>query len=128
LGSLTSRKPDITFFGEQLPNDFFDKIRDVDRFKVDLVIVIGTSMKVAPVSEIPAFLPPETPQMYISRDEIYHIDFDINLLGYSDVVVAELCKRAGWDLEHPMIPPDQVIDVETSADSACTHLITARKQ
>lgn len=61
-------KPDITFFGEALPNDFFDRLKDVDKDKVDLVIVMGTSMKVAPVSEIPNFLPRHVPQIYISRD------------------------------------------------------------
>jgi NAD-dependent histone deacetylase SIR2 len=29
---------------------------------------MGTSMKVAPVSEIPNFLPRDVPQIYISRD------------------------------------------------------------
>jgi NAD-dependent histone deacetylase SIR2 len=61
-------KPDITFFGEALPNDFFDRLKDHDREKVDLVIVIGTSMKVAPVSEVPNFVPRDVPQIYISRD------------------------------------------------------------
>lgn len=45
-------KPDITFFGEPLPPRFFDKLTETDAAKVDLVIVIGTSMKVAPVSEM----------------------------------------------------------------------------
>ena len=61
-------KPDITFFGEALPGDFFDRLRSEDKDRVDLVIVMGTSMKVAPVSEIPNFLPAHVPQMYISRD------------------------------------------------------------
>jgi NAD-dependent histone deacetylase SIR2 len=61
-------KPDITFFGEALPSNFFDRLKDVDKDKVDLVIVMGTSMKVAPVSEIPNFLPRDVPQIYISRD------------------------------------------------------------
>jgi NAD-dependent histone deacetylase SIR2 len=61
-------KPDITFFGEALPGDFFDRLKDVDKDKVDLVIVMGTSMKVAPVSEIPNFLPRDVPQIFISRD------------------------------------------------------------
>ena len=38
-----------------------------DRNLVDLVIVIGTSLKVAPVSEVVGFLPPNVPQVYISR-------------------------------------------------------------
>jgi NAD-dependent histone deacetylase SIR2 len=61
-------KPDITFFGEQLPTNFFDRLKEHDREKADLVIVIGTSMKVQPVCEIPNFLPRDVPQIYISRD------------------------------------------------------------
>lgn len=44
-------KPDIVFFGEALPSDFHDSL-PVDREKVDLLIVVGSSLKVAPVSEI----------------------------------------------------------------------------
>lgn len=61
-------KPDITFFGEGLPKRFFTQLRDHDKDLVDLVIVIGTSMKVAPVSEVPQILDPKVPQIYISRD------------------------------------------------------------
>ena len=61
-------KPDITFFGEKLPDTFFDRLTENDRDKVDLVIVMGTSMKVAPVSEIPSYLPANVPQIYISKD------------------------------------------------------------
>lgn len=38
-------KPDIVFFGEELPDDFHDSI-DTDRHKCDLLIVIGSSLKV----------------------------------------------------------------------------------
>lgn len=34
-------KPDITFFGEQLPNNFFDRFTERDAQEADLVIVIG---------------------------------------------------------------------------------------
>lgn len=44
---------------------------------------------------------------------IHHINFDINLLGDSDVVVAELARRAGWDLKHKMIPEGQQAEVVT---------------
>lgn len=61
-------KPDITFFGEDLPETFHDRLVQHDRELVDLVLVIGTSLKVAPVSEVSGFLPAETPQIYISRE------------------------------------------------------------
>ncbi|KAL4920223.1 hypothetical protein BDW62DRAFT_209088 [Aspergillus aurantiobrunneus] len=60
-------KPDITFFGEDLPDEFGHRLLHHDRDKVDLVIVIGTSLKVAPVAEVPGVLPPHIPQIYISR-------------------------------------------------------------
>ncbi|KAI9728659.1 MAG: NAD-dependent histone deacetylase sir2 [Chrysothrix sp. TS-e1954] len=96
-------KPDITFFGEKLPDTFFDRFKKHDRDIADLVIVIGTSMSVAPVSEIPLALPREVPHIYISRDAVRHINFDITFLGDCDTVVGELAKRAGWSLKHPML-------------------------
>lgn len=44
-------QPDITFFGEQL-TDEFDRSLAHDRDKVDLLLVIGTSLKVSPVADI----------------------------------------------------------------------------
>ncbi|KAF2472231.1 SIR2-domain-containing protein [Lindgomyces ingoldianus] len=116
-------KPDITFFGEALPANFFDRLKTQDKDKVDLVIVMGTSMKVAPVSEIPNFLPRDVPQIYISRDPIHHINFDINLLGDCDAVVAELARRAGWDLTHKMLPAGQVAVVEAVEDLEATYSV-----
>jgi NAD+-dependent protein deacetylase SIR2 len=104
-------KPDITFFGEPLPDEFSRRLTEHDRDRVDLVIVIGTSLKVTPVSEIVSWLPPHIPQIYISKTPITHINFDIDLLGDCDVVIAELCRRAGWDLHHEMIPKGQRVDV-----------------
>ncbi|KAL5113754.1 NAD-dependent histone deacetylase sir2 [Pleosporales sp. CAS-2024a] len=110
-------KPDITFFGEALPNDFFHRLKHVDKHKVDLVIVMGTSMKVAPVSEIPNFLP---------RHPIHHINFDINLLGDCDVIVAELARRAGWTLKHKMIPQGHDNEVATVNDMDHVYSVKAR--
>ncbi|KAI9819748.1 MAG: NAD-dependent histone deacetylase sir2 [Phylliscum demangeonii] len=101
-------KPDIIFFGEALPSTFHDRLKH-DRDRVDLLIVIGTSLKVKPVSDMIGILPPSVPQIYISRDIVGHVNFDIELLGDCDVVVAELCRRAGWSLVHEMIPRDQVV-------------------
>ncbi|KAI5923393.1 NAD-dependent histone deacetylase SIR2 [Camillea tinctor] len=104
-------KPDITFFGEALPDEFTKRLVKHDRDLVDLVVVIGTSLKVAPVSEVVPYLPAHIPQIYISRTPVSHINFDIDLLGDCDVVVAELCRRAGWDLDHEMaVPKEQEIE------------------
>lgn len=108
-------KPDITFFGEALPDTFHERLTKHDKPLVDLVIVIGTSLKVAPVSEVIDFLD-NVPTIYISREPVKHIYFDIDLLGDCDIVIAELCRRAGWNLDHEMIPKGQVIKVEGDAN------------
>ncbi|KAH8697533.1 putative histone deacetylase SIR2 [Talaromyces proteolyticus] len=105
-------KPDITFFGEDLPDEFGRRLVHEDRERTDLVIVIGTSMKVAPVADVPSIIPNDIPQLYISRTPVSHIGFDIDLLGDCDVVVSELCRRAGWELKHEMIPEDQKVEID----------------
>ena len=53
---VEQKQPDITFFGEKLTDDF-DRSLAEDRFKVDLLLVIGTSLKVSPVAEILCAMP-----------------------------------------------------------------------
>lgn len=121
-------KPDITFFGEPLPDEFSKRLTTNDRDKVDLVIVIGTSLKVTPVSEIVSWLPPQIPQIYISRQAVSHINFDIDLLGDCDVVIAELCRRLGWPMRHEMAVPDaQPICVTTEPGFRSRHVFEVKQ-
>lgn len=46
-------KPDIVFFGENLPEQFHRAMK-YDKNEVDLLIVIGSSLKVRPVALIPS--------------------------------------------------------------------------
>lgn len=48
-------KPDIVFFGENLPEQFHRAMK-YDKNEVDLLIVIGSSLKVRPVALIPSKL------------------------------------------------------------------------
>ena len=108
-------KPDITFFGEDLPDSFHTRLIDHDRDLVDLVLVIGTSLKVAPVSEVVGVIPSHVPQIYISREPCSHANFDIDILGDCDTVITELCKRAGWELNHEMVE-DGKVNIEPHLD------------
>ncbi|KAI8576481.1 hypothetical protein K450DRAFT_256930 [Umbelopsis ramanniana AG] len=105
-------KPDITFFGEKLPDDF-EKGLTVDSEKVDLLIVMGSSLKVSPVSEIMTQIPHSVPQILINRTPITHLTFDVQLLGKSDVIVPELCRRLGWDLRHEKLPGGSSLSKES---------------
>ncbi|KAM0308821.1 hypothetical protein ACHAO8_009591 [Botrytis cinerea] len=117
-------KPDITFFGENLPDVFSDRLSKHDRDQVDLVITIGTSLKVAPVSEVVPYLPSNVPQIQINRDPVGHLAFDIDLVGECDVVVSKLCKELDWDISHEMVPKDQEIEIETLPDYPHRHKFT----
>lgn len=94
-------KPNITFFGEALPSLFHYNINH-DLRETDLIISIGTSLKVAPVAEIVDKVLPDVPQVLINKDPIHHCNFDVSLLGYCDDVVSYLCERLGaeWDIDH----------------------------
>lgn len=95
-------KPDITFFGEALPKLFHDNINQ-DLNNCDLIISIGTSLKVAPVADIVHRIPEEVPQILINKDPIHHCNFDVSMLGYCDDVASYLCDRLGpaWAIDHP---------------------------
>ncbi|CCC69339.1 hypothetical protein NCAS_0C03490 [Naumovozyma castellii] len=99
LKSYGVLKPDITFFGEALPSKFHKTIRE-DILKCDLLICIGTSLKVAPVSEIVNMVPAHVPQVLINRDPVRHAEFDLNLLGFCDDVAALVAQKSGWDIPH----------------------------
>lgn len=92
-------KPDITFFGEPLPSKFHKSIKD-DILRCDLLLCIGTSLKVAPVSEIVNMLPAHVPQVLINRDPVRHAEFDVTTLGYCDDIATMIAQKCGWDIPH----------------------------
>lgn len=92
-------KPDITFFGEALPSKFHRLIRE-DVLQCDLLICIGTSLKVAPVSEIVNMIPANVPQVLINKDPVKHAEFDLSLLGLCDDVATLVAQKCGWDIPH----------------------------
>ncbi|XP_050441297.1 NAD-dependent protein deacetylase sirtuin-1-like isoform X1 [Adelges cooleyi] len=89
-------KPDIVFFGEGLPDSFHKAIEE-DKNNCDLLIVIGSSLKVRPVARIPSMLSKRVPQILINRERLPHMNFDVELLGDSDVIVDHLCRMLGSD-------------------------------
>lgn len=81
-------KPDIVFFGEALPKLFFDNLELLKT--ADLLIVIGSSLKVQPVASIPDMLAPAVPQILINLTPIDDHNFDLVLLGDCQQLIEEL--------------------------------------
>lgn len=119
-------KPEITFFGELLSDDVSAKITQ-DRLRADLLLVIGTSLKVSPVADIPGFLPQHIPQIVINMTPLKkkkknqkmgqiaeskvttgtEEEFDWTLLGDCDTITSYLSAQCGWtkgeDEEEPQM-------------------------
>ncbi|CEG35649.1 nad-dependent histone deacetylase sir2-like protein [Plasmopara halstedii] len=94
-------KPDIVFFGESLPRRFHDSVK-TDEGEADLVLVMGSSLKVNPVRSIVGRFKKDTPMILINREPVGRPHkFDVELLGYSDEIVHELCRLLGWDIPQP---------------------------
>lgn len=87
-------KPDIVFFGESLPKRVSANL-EKHLEKADLLLVLGTSLQVAPIARIPKFFRDGVPRILVNR-ELVNYDFDIELLGDCDEVVRELRRVLGW--------------------------------
>jgi NAD-dependent SIR2 family protein deacetylase len=90
-------KPDITFFDEAISRAYEPRLLQ-DATKVDLFLIIGTSLPVEPVNKLPFEIPASVPQIWISREHCQRagLKVDIELLGDCDLIVEELSRRAGW--------------------------------
>ncbi|KAI9603593.1 hypothetical protein KEM48_000893 [Puccinia striiformis f. sp. tritici PST-130] len=128
-------KPDIVFFGEQLPKKFFDSLSDFQ--EADLLIVLGTSLQVQPFASLISTVPINCPRLLINLEAVGEIgrrspgaqqggfDFqgiqrggkefirDVLVLGNTDDVVEELCDLLGWK--------DQLLDMYDPGRNAGTH-------
>lgn len=118
-------KPDIVFFGEELPQRFSDVSKaDFGNpnssqktsnpvHPVDCLLVLGTSLQVSPFNSLVARPELDVPRVLVNRekagtrDSLYggfefdHKDNyrDLFLQGDCDDVVLEMCREIGWDKE-----------------------------
>ncbi|KAM3918123.1 NAD-dependent protein deacetylase sirtuin-3-like [Leptodactylus fuscus] len=95
-------KPDIVFFGEQLPARFFLHLTDFPR--ADLLFVMGTSLEVEPFASLVYAVSRSTPRVLINRDPVgpFLDNSDgLNVMELGEVTsgVKHLVQLLGWDHE-----------------------------
>ncbi|XP_044902455.1 NAD-dependent protein deacetylase sirtuin-2 isoform X6 [Felis catus] len=66
-------KPDIVFFGENLPARFFSCMQS-DFLKVDLLLIMGTSLQVQPFASLIGKAPLSTPRLLINKEKTGQTD------------------------------------------------------
>lgn len=90
-------KPNIVFFGEALPSDFF--LNRSMPAGADLCIVMGTSLTVQPFASLPSLCREETPRVLINLERVGGIGSrpdDVVILGECDDGVRKLADALGW--------------------------------
>ncbi|KAF2731456.1 NAD-dependent deacetylase sirtuin-2, partial [Polyplosphaeria fusca] len=90
-------KPQIVFFGEQLPASFFLNagLPEV----ADLCIVMGTSLSVHPFAGLPQRCSDGTPRVLINQEQVGAMGSrsdDVLILGSCDSGVRKLADACGW--------------------------------
>ncbi|KAJ3574742.1 hypothetical protein NPX13_g4264 [Xylaria arbuscula] len=93
-------KPDIVFFGEQLPSTFFENAGVPE--EADLVIVVGTSLLVHPFASLPRLARESVPRLLFNMERVG--DFgtradDVLCLGACDDGIRKLADELGWNDE-----------------------------
>jgi len=109
-------KPDIVFFGENLPPRFHNLLKE-DFQSCDLLIVMGTSLAVQPFASLISRVPEECPRLLINREKVgetSEMDMMLAKLGitrgggngfvfdekrrYRDVFFEGDCDQGCWEL------------------------------
>ena len=91
-------KPGVVFFGEMLPNKFYE-LHENDLWDCDLLLIAGTSLKVFPVanlvsltkSNVPRIVLNREPHTFISKEDVYLPD-DLQLS------ISQLATELNWKL------------------------------
>lgn len=90
-------KPDIVFFGEQLPDVF--RSRQHYPTQADLVLILGTSLTVHPFASLPETVSEEVPRVLFNLERVGGIGSradDVVELGDCDAGIRKLADALGW--------------------------------
>mmetsp|Transcript_10987 Transcript_10987/g.13627 ORF Transcript_10987/g.13627 Transcript_10987/m.13627 type:complete len:329 (+) Transcript_10987:85-1071(+) len=97
-------KPTTVLFGGAMPEEFFERVTE-DLPSVDLLIVAGTSLVVAPANAIVFSVPEKAIRLIVNNEEVGHslgIDYsetakrDYFAKGMCDEVFLDLMCELGW--------------------------------
>ena len=113
-------KPDIVFFGEQLPAKFFQE-RGTPA-QADLCFVMGTSLTVQPFASLPLFVDERVPRVLINLERVGEMGSrsdDVLVLGDCDTGVRKIAEACGWleELENEWALTARTL-VEAKADTS----------
>ncbi|KAK8894822.1 hypothetical protein M9Y10_023260 [Tritrichomonas musculus] len=99
-------KPDIVFYGENLPERFFTlSEKDFQKDSCQLLITIGTSLKVYPFASLASYSSKGVPRFLINNEEAGDFSFsnsesnDYFIKGDCQQAITDLSEDLGWSNE-----------------------------
>eukprot|EP00775_Hariotina_reticulata_P006779 gene6779-6996_t len=137
-------KPDIVFFGEQLPDRFYERM-EYDFPTCDLLLVMGTSLVVHPFASLIDAVPDFCPRVLVNRERVGEgmgglglmgslLGFgggggfifessegayrDVLFLGDTDDGVKQLARLLGWEQELEELISNAVTSTQTDESSS----------
>ncbi|XP_053461370.1 NAD-dependent protein deacetylase sirtuin-2-like isoform X2 [Nycticebus coucang] len=138
-------KPDIIFFGENLPARFFSCMQS-DFLKADLLVIMGTSLEVQPFASLISKAPLSTPRLLINKEKACQrdpflgmmmglggtMDFDsekayrdVAWLGDCDQGCLALADLLGWKKELEDLVQKEHARIDAQLGSEATNPTTA---
>jgi NAD-dependent deacetylase sirtuin 2 len=93
-------KPDIVFFGEGLPKRFRELSRS-DFAQCDLLIIIGTSLKVNPFASLAALVREDVPRVLINNEKVAVYTEEIEVIDGKECKILPQNHRALLRFDHP---------------------------
>ena len=123
-----SMKPSIVLFRSALPREFFEKAQR-DLPDVDMLIVIGTSLEVAPANSLVFRVPKTALRMMVNREPVgFRLGIDYNddakrdyfARGNCEDVLLELMNELGWaDDLRPLVENGMLPESSTQLLQSC---------
>ena len=94
-------KPNVILFGEQLPFQPLMAAQDLAR-KADLMLIVGTSLEVAPASDLPMLALRNGAKIIIINLESTHLDNAATVVIHADAadVLPEILQQMEYNHEH----------------------------
>ena len=69
-------KPNVVFYGENLPVRFFEKLDECRKNNINLIIIMGTSLKVHPFASIPYLVNPKADIIVFNMEKVGEYLYD----------------------------------------------------
>ena len=92
-------KPNIVFYGEKLSSKFYDTIKEIKENKdIDLIIIMGTSLKVMPFANIPNLLTSDTYKVLFNIEKVGNFNYEkltdesVFIKGETDINIIKFLK------------------------------------